>query len=299
MAPDLGNRPRHNGWVARYRCPYCEPRSLLSRQRPDGVWICLRCGDPLQRVPLWRPWHTLAGALVALGFGLAALPPLLTLPRSAEPLPQPVATLLPAPRPAGLEGLEPTALLARLSAADAAWTPRAEHLPDGRIRYHYRRRQGDRELSLDQVRALIDNPPTFAMEQSSIAELLDLLAAAGVRIQLTQPRKAGAAGEWDPRSRSLRIKPSLLERGSREFAHVLNHEAIHVAQSCRGGGIRARPHPLGLPEQLPPPLQGVLSEPVYRLASPIEQRLEREAYANQHRLDLGPLLLRSHCRLTG
>lgn len=291
--------------MARYRCPYCEPRPLLSRQGRDGVWICARCGDPLQRLPWLRPWQALAGGLVALGFGMAALPPLLTLPRSLQTWPQPPAApqpttaLLSAPRPAGLEGWQPAELLDQLSAADAAWRPRAETLPDGRIRYHYRRRQGDPELSLEQVRALIANPPSFAEEQARIAELLDLLGSAGVVIQLTQPRKAGAAGEWDPRSRRLWVKPSVLDSGSRDFAQVLNHEAIHVAQSCRGGGITAQPQPLGLPDQLPPTLQGVLGEPVYRQASPLEQRLEREAYANQHLLELGPLLLRSHCHLAG
>jgi hypothetical protein len=81
-----------------------------------------------------------------------------------------------------------------------------------------------------------------------------------------------------------------------EFAKVLNHEAIHVAQSCRNGHLRAIPRPLGLGEQLPPDLQAVLSDEVYRSAGPLERRLEREAYANQDRLGLGAQLVRSHCR---
>jgi predicted SprT family Zn-dependent metalloprotease len=269
--------------VARYRCPYCLPQPLRARRLADGLWVCGRCGDPLQRVPLVRPLPALAGLMVALGFGLAALPP------------RPGATPEPVPSPP--EPLQPEALLQQLAVADVSWTPRAETLPDGRIRYQYKRRQGDPDLSLAQVHALMANPPDFGRERATIAELLALLAQAGVRVQLSQPLKPGAAGEWDPQSRSLRLKPDLLERGSHQFALVLNHEAIHVAQSCRRGGIGAQPRPLGLGEQLSEELQGVLREPVYQRASAAEQRLEREAYANQHRLELGPLLLRSHCRL--
>jgi len=77
---------------------------------------------------------------------------------------------------------------------------------------------------------------------------------------------------------------------------VLNHEAIHVAQSCGvHGRLRSSPRPLGLGEQMPESLASVLEEPLYRHASATEQRLEREAYANQERLELGAALVRQHC----
>lgn len=285
VTPDLGNRAGHNGPMARHHRP------------------------PRQPLPL-GPWAVLVGILGAVGLGLAVLPS----PRQAAGLrpslpqlspqrlsPQRPSAPLPAERApapvAGLEGVEAAQLLAQLAAADAAWIPRAEPLPDGRIRYHYRRRPGEPELSLAEIQALIAHPPAFTRERTAIAELLALLTVAGVRIQIIQPRKAGAAAEWDPRSRSLRIKPSVLGSGSRQFAEVLNHEAIHVAQSCRGGGISAPPRPLGLSEQLPAQLATVLQEPLYSRASPAEQRLEREAYANQQLLELGALLVRSHCGL--
>ncbi len=213
-----------------------------------------------------------------------------------EALALPLASVLP-PRAAGLEGMDPQSLMNGLAEADAAWTPRAEFLSDGRIRYHYRRRSGDPPLSLAEVRALMANPPRFRRERRAIAELLTVLGLAGVRIQLEQPRRGGAAGEWDPRQRALRIKPAAIESGSAEFAKVLNHEAVHVAQSCSNGHVRAMPRPLGLSAQLPPTLAGVFDEPVYRSAGALELQLEREAYANQHRLELGPALVRQHCRL--
>jgi hypothetical protein len=87
----------------------------------------------------------------------------------------------------------------------------------------------------------------------------------------------------------------VVAKGSAEFAKVLNHEAIHVAQSCLGGGIGAAPRPLGLPSALPDHLNGVLNESVYSQASEQERQLEREAYANQTRLNLGAQLVRRHC----
>lgn len=245
------------------------------------------------------PVPVFGGLLVALGLAVATQQPGSWAPAVLPSPPAQLAAVPQAPEPAGLEGVEPEVLLARLATADAAWTPRAEVLPDGRIRYLYKRRQGEAELSLAEIRELMANPPSFEQERAAITELLTLLGDVGVRIQLSQPLKAGAAAEWDPRSRTLRVKPSVLASGSREFAQVLNHEAIHVAQSCRGGDLTAQPQPLGLSEQLPSTLQGVLQEPLYRQASELERRLEREAYASQHLLELGGLLVRTHCRLAG
>jgi hypothetical protein len=269
------------------------------RRRPDGVWICQACGETLRRRRPLRSLPLVGGAmLVALGFGLAGaqLPVLEDLALLLDPPAPLLASLLPHPGPGGLEGLDTATLMDRLAQADADWIPRAELLPDGRTRYHYRRRSGDPQLSLPEIRALMLNPPTFALERRAILELLDTLSQAGVRIQLSQPRKPGAAGEWDPREHSLRIKPEVVASGSVEFLHVLNHEAIHVAQSCSNGHLRATPRPLGISERVPPDLEPVLDDPLYRQVSPLERRLEREAYANQHQPGHGADQVRRHCR---
>lgn len=266
---------RQTGTVQRFDRPSCRPRPLASVRRRPQRW-------------LW-------GGLLLLGLGGAVLPQAGPWLQRQEP-PLPLAVLLP-PALAGLEGIDQRSLLAGLAEADAAWTPRAELLADGRTRYHYKRRSGEPPLSLAAIRALMANPPRFGPERSDTVELLAVLAQAGVRIQLAEPRKSGAAGEWDPAARTLRIKPGVVESGSIEFAKVLNHEAIHVAQSCSNGHVRARPRPLGIDALIPPHLEPVLQEPLYRAAGALEQRLEREAYANQHRLGIGADLVRRHCRL--
>ena len=83
----------------------------------------------------------------------------------SEALTSLITTLSPAPDPR----LAPLALLRKglfdqLKAADERWIPTSHPLADGGIRYEYRRRPGDPELSLEEIKALIDNPPSHAVE---------------------------------------------------------------------------------------------------------------------------------------
>jgi hypothetical protein len=190
-------------------------------------------------------------------------------------------------------------LFAQLEEGDRSWLPRMERLPDGRTRYIYRRRQGQPPLTLPQVQALLRNPPGFQQERRAIMGLLEALGRLGVTVELRPPRLAGAAGEWDPRHRTVRVRPDVPSGGSRDFALVLNHEAIHVAQSCVGGGLRRGPVPLGLPRRLSREAAALLALPLYGRISSRTRRLEEEAFANQEDLSIGRVLLDRHCRVLG
>ena len=231
--------------------------------------------------------------LAAAGLALQARPadwaaPLLTV----LPLPPPRPLALDAPLPAARD----PELFHQLEAGDRAWRPRLERLPGGGTRYLYKRRSGDPPLSIAQIQALIRNPPDHGPERRSIAMLLAALRRAGALVALGPPRQSGAAGEWEPRRMVLRIRPDVPSKGSREFLRVLNHEAIHVAQSCRRGRIDAMPMLLGLPRRLDSRQRASLAEPLYAAASPQERLLEEEAYANQEQINLGWQLLQAHCR---
>jgi hypothetical protein len=223
-------------------------------------------------------------------------------PPQADPVPAVSGgSVVPSPRSLPpqtlLDSSTQAALLAQLTAADREWLPRVERLADGRNRYVYKRRAGEAPLSLEQVKALLRNPPSFDREHGAIRQMLGSLERSGVVVLLEQPRKPGAAGEWNPRRAELRIRPDVPGKGSVEFARVLNHETIHVAQSCRGGGLRAQPKPLGLSRQLDARARQHLAEPLYAKASARERVLEEEAYAGQGQLSLGTQLLAAHCRL--
>lgn len=256
------------------------------------------------------PW---IGLLMALGLGFWAaalavdglpalrerLALLASLASGAGPLPQLVEHLDPPARDSAVERpvqlLDPLTLR-RLKDGDRQWLPRSEVLPDGRVRYIYRRRQDEAPLGVPQLKAMLVNPPQHEREYRAIHDLAEALNSAGVRLMVMAPRKVGAAAEWDHGNRTLRLRSEVIDKGALEVARVLNHEAIHVAQSCSGGHLRAFPRSLGLAREMPDALRLQLQEPLYGEASARERVLEEEAYANQHRLELGGQLVRQHCR---
>lgn len=288
-------------FVVRPRCSLC--RGRRSRVGREGPPFCPRCGRSLEprRHHRLQALALLVAAAAVLGAAvpdmlqgaasLAVRPPLLSLAvleRFAPP---------PDPERQPLTLLRGD-LLDRLAEGDRQWEPTVDYLPDGSTRYRYRRRPGEPQLSIAELRSRIENPRTFEAERESVVRLLRTLQAAGVELVLSQPHKRGAAAEWDPARRTLRIEASVPDKGSLDFARVLNHEAIHVAQSCRGGGLRAAPVPLGVARQLSAAKAQELASPIYASASPLERVLEAEAYANQDNLDLGDALVRRHCRLS-
>ena len=256
---------------------------------------------PLARRRRWPRGLALALApatAIAIAFAAAAmgLGPLASAPAAAQALRPPAWLQAP---PASVGPIRPTweaLLFARLDAGDQAWLPRPQRLPDGRIRYVYRQRRGDRDLTLAQIHDLMRNPPRFTAERAAITSLLAQLGGLGVRVELTTPRVAAAAGEWVPREAVIRIRPDVPDRGTLDFAAVLNHEAIHVAQSCRAGGLRRPPIPLGLPVRLSVEARELLAQPLYARIPPRVRQLEQEAFSHQQDLALGAQLLRTLCR---
>jgi len=284
-----------------YQCPSCRRQPVALPRRPRRRLACPRCGGPLvEQVPTARGYR-LALVVTLMGLVLAALPDAFhrafTLAANTS-LPVLLERFSPEPPPEE----RPLALLDDnifeiLSQADRDWLPRAEDLEDGGVRYSYKRRPGDPELTVEQLRALMASPPTYTSEQEAIRRLLATLQAAGVRLSIEAPRKQGAAAEWDHIRGTLRIDPSVLRKGTVDFARVLNHESVHVAQSCAAGHLRAQPQKLGLDRRMAPELAAHLEEPLYQDTSGDERLLEQEAYASQNRLGSGEDLLMEHCRL--
>lgn len=238
-------------------------------------------------------------ALLLAGAALTALDQRRSEPPLEPPVstaPSPAAAAVQLPENLSLEASSQGRLFQALERADQRWLPRVELIPGVGKRYHYQRRQGEPPLSLEEVRRLLANPPSYRQERQAIADLLQQLERSGVTVVLRVPKQHGAAGEWNPRRGELRLRPDVVSKGTREFALVLNHEAIHVAQSCRSGALTARPRLLGLSRQVDERSRRHLSEPLYAKASAEQRKLEEEAYANQANLNLGGQLLSQHCR---
>jgi hypothetical protein len=189
-------------------------------------------------------------------------------------------------------------LFTKLEEADAQWLPQEELLPDGSTRYLYKRRAGEPDLNVAALRALISDPPTYDEERQAINSLLETLRKAGVRVMLSPTLKKGAAAEWDHRQGMMRIQPHVTDKGSLDFLRVLNHEAIHVAQSCRAGSLYARPQPLGIPVASNPTTQTTLAISIYADVSHEEKLLELEAYGLQNDIYRAHDLVSKECKVT-
>ena len=183
-----------------------------------------------------------------------------------------------------------------LAQNDRQWQPRLAVNHQGLQEYTYRQRPGAPELSLQDIQALLRSPPDYASDVASIKNLLAALDRYGVTVVIAEPNRLGASGEWNPRRGEMRISHSVVARGTQAFRRVLNHEAIHTAQSCAGGSIRSFPKPLGLSRRIDRQALRHLDGKVYVGLSSIGRRLEEEAYANQDDPEIGALLLRVHCR---
>jgi hypothetical protein len=288
--------------MSRYHCRRCTARPPFPLSTGlGGSVICGHCGSLMERRGRLSGGVVLLAGPLLLTVGIVALPEVINgsvrLASVVPGLSRAVARLDPPPaterRPLALLQGD---LVERLAVADLAWIPTTEPIAGGGIRYKFRRRLGEPEPSLEQIKAMIDNPPDYGEERAAIGSLLRELQRVGVAIDLEATHKPGAAGEWDHSQRTMRLQPLVVQKGTVEFLRVLNHEAIHVAQSCAGGGLRARPRLLGLSKVMHPEMAAQLKNPMYA-DSPLEEReLEREAYANQHQIGLGAKLVRRHCR---
>ena len=233
-----------------------------------GTWFVLR--QQFQKPPTVEP---LSAGVASAPIQLAGLPDLLEIGVANQRL-----------------------VLDVLAQNDRQWQPRLVVNHQGLQEYTYRQRSGAPELSLKDIQALLRSPPDYTSDVESIKNLLSALDRYGVTVVIAEPNRIGASGEWNPRRGEMRISHLVVKRGTQAFRRVLNHEAIHTAQSCAGGSIRSRPKPLGLSRRLDKTAIRHLQSEIYADLTSIDRRLEEEAYANQEDPEIGALLLKVHCR---
>lgn len=191
--------------------------------------------------------------------------------------------------------LDTNDLLSQLETADLEWQPKEEVLEDGSTRYLYKRREGEPDLSVAELKTLVEQPPTFLKERKAILQLLQVLRKAGAKVVIAPTLKDGAAAEWDHSVGLLRIQPKMTQKGSVDFLKVLSHEAIHVAQSCKAGSLKSRPQALGIAAGNKEDFLRKLKDPVYATASRWEIQLEMEAYAMQDDSSIAMQHVLNHC----
>lgn len=131
--------------------------------------------------------------------------------------------------------------------------------------------------------------------EGAIRRIATTLTSKGVRILISDNVRQHAAGEWDPSYREVRIRPSTLSMGTAILAEALAHEAAHVAQSCRAGGLSKKSEPMGIPVDSAKTFEEQLSSPLYA-GPPAERAIELEAFTVGKQPDWAHVLVDHFCK---
>jgi len=84
------------------------------------------------------------------------------------------------------------------------------------------------------------------------------------------------AGLWDPKTGTMKLRIGKFTY--EQYLATLNHEGLHMAQSCKANFLTANPAPIGLEITE----KGISQLEPYRKTNPnyYNSRIEREAYSN-------------------
>ena len=186
--------------------------------------------------------------------------------------------------------------IAELDKADDKQRPKLKINHLGQVSYQYYRKEGEPEKTQQELDMLVKNGKDFDNIQQKIAALLTILSDHNVLVVIGEPNLKGAAGEWDPSRQTIRITPSSLAKGSEVVLRILNHEAIHVAQSCRNGGINFKPKALEVELSPTKIFDKQLSSDIYSQIGDKTRRLESEAYSYEYSSKAARYYLARYCK---
>ena len=138
-----------------------------------------------------------------------------------------------------------------------------------------------------------DGPVASLTADSTIAGQVNTLESLGIQVVVGDPSIDGASAEWDSSSRTMTISADTMQQGSDAVLQAVNHEAVHVAQSCKAGGVGAAGAALGIGTS-GAAAQAVQHE-TYAGISAEEQQMELEAYTLTNQAGAGVAAAVQHC----
>ena len=167
----------------------------------------------------------------------------------------------------------------------------------GNKRYKYKLKEGEQEKTAKQIeKYAITTKKKIALHRETIKILLKELRDIGVTVAIGDPRKSGAAAVWSPKKQTIKISPIKMEQGSLAVLRVLNHEAIHVAQSCKNGGVNYRVSPLGVDTSPREIYDTQIKSKVYSNASSEIKKAEKEAYSYEYSSQSAIYFINKYCK---
>lgn len=138
-----------------------------------------------------------------------------------------------------------------------------------------------------------DGPVASLTAETSIASQVNTLESLGIQVVVGDPSIDGASAEWDSSSRTMTISEGTMQQGTAAVLQAMNHEAVHVAQSCKAGGVGAAGTALGIGTS--GEAAQALQHETYSGISPEEQQMELEAYTLTNQAGAGVAAAVQHC----
>lgn len=138
-----------------------------------------------------------------------------------------------------------------------------------------------------------DAPVASLTADSTIASQVHTLESLGIHVVVGQPSTDGASAQWDSGTRTMTISADTMQAGAPAVLQAMNHESVHVAQSCKAGGIGQAGTPLGIATS-GEAAQDVQNE-IYSGISPQEKQMELEAYTLTNQAGAGMAEVMQHC----
>ena len=182
-----------------------------------------------------------------------------------------------------------------LKKADKRNAPKLITNQDGSKSIIYKKSNFQKELSKKELLYLIKSPRNFNKEQNFVENSLKFLNQLGVSVFLLELNDEKGSAYWLPEKKIIKIDSKTLNAGSLTFAKILNHEMIHIAQSCKRGSINSFPKLIGLNEKLNEEKNYLLSSKIYKNLPKYQISLEKEAYSYQDNLSAGKYLINKFC----
>jgi hypothetical protein len=153
----------------------------------------------------------------------------------------------------------------------------------------------DIELLIGKAQQAPASAATTQGSEDAIRSIASSLISKNVRILISNDVTSGAGGEWDPGQGELRIRPSTVQMGPDTLAQAIAHEAAHVAQSCRAGGLSRNSEPMGIQVDPAKTYQQQLDSALYK--GPLSDKaIELEAYSVGAIPEWAPKLLDHYCK---
>ena len=138
-----------------------------------------------------------------------------------------------------------------------------------------------------------DGPVSTLTSDAKIAGQVNTLKSLGIEIVVGIPSIDGASAEWNAGSRTMTISRATMQQGSSAVLQAMNHEAVHIAQSCKAGGVGTAGAPLEV--ETSGGAAQALQHDVYKGVSEAEKQMELEAYTLTNKAGAGINAAVEHC----